>query len=120
MRPYEVVLILESNAEDGVVDGAVTRVKDYVTSKGGTVGQVEKWGRRRFAYELKHRWEGYYVLAEFNVEAAAISDLDRSLTLSDDIVRHKIIRIPESVAGRVKPAPSTEAAQASATTGEQE
>jgi small subunit ribosomal protein S6 len=112
MRPYEVVLILEADADDATVDGAVTRLKDLVGTKGGTTGQVEKWGRRRFAYELKHRHEGYYALVEMTVDPAAIADIDRMLTLSDDIVRHKIIRIPESVAGRARPALNTEATEA--------
>lgn len=104
MRPYEVMLILESAAEDAVVDGVITRVKDLVTDKGGTTGQVEKWGRRRFAYELKHRWEGYYVLLEFATEPNVVADLDRMLLLSDDVVRHKIVRLPETIAGRERPA----------------
>jgi small subunit ribosomal protein S6 len=108
MRPYEVVLVLEADADDATVDGAVSRLKDLVSTKSGTTGQVQKWGRRRFAYELKHRHEGYYALVEMNAEPEAISDIDRMLTLSDDIVRHKIIRIPESVAGRERPALHTE------------
>ena len=111
MRPYEVMLILEADADDATVDGAITRLKDLVGAKEGTMGQVAKWGRRRFAYELKHRHEGYYSLLEMTVEPAAIADIDRMLTLSDDIVRHKIVRIPESVAGRARPALQIEATE---------
>jgi small subunit ribosomal protein S6 len=111
MRPYEVVLILEADADDATVDGAVTRLKDLVATKSGATGQVSKWGRRRFAYELKHRHEGYYTLVEMTAEPEAIADIDRMLTLSDEIVRHKIIRIPDSVAGRERPALHTEATE---------
>lgn len=104
MRPYEVMLILESSVDDAAVDAVISRVKELVANQKGTTGQVEKWGRRRFAYELKHRWEGYYALVEVTIEPTAIAELDRALMLSDEVIRHKIIRIPESVAGRTRPA----------------
>ena len=100
MRPYEVVLILEGNADENTVQTNVTKITDLVTAQKGKVGQISKWGRRRFAYELKHRWEGNYTLLELNAETKTIADLDRMLLLSDDVVRHKIMRIPETVAGR--------------------
>lgn len=108
MRSYEVVLILEASAEDSAVDAMVSRVKDIVTSQKGKVGQIEKWGRKRFAYELKHRWEGNYTLVEFSAEPVAIAELDRVLLLSDDVVRHKIVRIPDSIVGKPKPSMSIE------------
>lgn len=110
MRPYEVVLILESAAEDSTVQGVVDRMRDALTARGGTLGQVDKWGRRRFAYELKHRWEGFYALAELTADPQSIAELDRVLTLHDDVVRHKIVRVPEAIAGRSTPASQPEAA----------
>ena len=112
MRPYEVVLILDSAVEESSVDGVVDRVKDLVKSKGGQLGQVEKWGRRRFAYEMKHRWEGYYALAELTAEPQVVADLDRMLQLSDDVIRHKIVRIPDAVAGRPRQASNPDATEA--------
>lgn len=119
MRPYEVVLILDSGADEAAVDSVVKRVKDSLSASKGKVGQVEKWGRRRFAYELRHRWEGNYSLVEFNAEPSAVADLDRMLLLSDDVVRHKIVRIPESATGRTRPVKKSEekAADAAVSTG---
>lgn len=114
MRPYELVLILESNAEDSTVQGVVDRFKDVLTTDEGQMGQVDKWGRRRFAYELQHRWEGYYTLIEFTAKPTTIAELDRVLGLADEVVRHKIVRVPESVAGRSKPASKEEPAVAAA------
>lgn len=108
MRPYEVMLILESGVEDTVVQAVIDRARTAVVAQQGTVGQIEKWGRRRFAYELDHRWEGYYVLVEITANPASIAELNRTLSLSDDVIRHKIIRTPESVAGREGPTSSTE------------
>lgn len=117
MRPYEVVLILDSTVEDSAVDGVVGRVRETLAARDGHVGQVEKWGRRRFAYEMKHRWEGYYALVEANAEPQAIADVDRMLLLSDDVIRHKIVRVPESVAGRSRQASNKKAEQSADSTG---
>lgn len=115
MRPYEVVLILEASAEEETVDATVNRVKEVVTAQSGKVGQVEKWGRKRFAYELNHRWEGNYTLVEFSAKPNAIAELDRVLSLSDEVVRHKIVRIPESVVGQPRPSISSKSEDARAT-----
>ncbi len=108
MRPYEVMIILDSSVEDATVETAVGRVRDTVTAAAGTVVQVEKWGRRRFAYEMKHRNEGYYTLVQFSSEPSDIAALDRVLTLADEVLRHKIVRLPESVVGN-KPSSNNDA-----------
>jgi small subunit ribosomal protein S6 len=108
MRPYEVMLILEGTADENTVSSNVTKITDLVAAGKGNVGQVSKWGRRRFAYELKHRWEGNYSLIEFNAEPQTVAEIDRMLLLSDDVVRHKIVRLPENVAGRKSPAANPE------------
>ncbi len=107
MRPYEVVLILDAAAQEDAVDATIDRVKSIVSDQKGKVGQVEKWGRKRFAYEMKHRWEGNYSLVEFSASPEAVSELDRALLLSDDVLRHKIVRIPDAVAGQPRPAKTT-------------
>src|SRR5262249_53751304 len=76
------------------------RATDVISANGGTTGRVDRWGKRRFACELHHRWEGYYVLMEITAEPAAIAELDRMFHLADEVVRPKVIRIPEKVAGR--------------------
>jgi small subunit ribosomal protein S6 len=100
MRPYEVMVILDSSLEDEAIRAAVDRSTELIRSRGGAPGRVERWGKRRFAYELHHRWEGYYVLLEANAEPAVMAELDRALHLADEVVRHKIIRLPDKVAGR--------------------
>jgi small subunit ribosomal protein S6 len=100
MRPYEVMVILDAGLEEDAIRAAVDRATSLIESRGGHPGRVDHWGRRRFAYELKHRWEGYYVLIEATAEPAVMAELDRSLRLADEVVRHKIIRLPDAVAGR--------------------
>lgn len=91
MRKYEIMLILPADADDQVVAGALDRVSKILAERGGEVGDVDRWGRRRFAYELKKQTEGYYVVAEFTAEPDTIRELDRVLSLADEVVRFKIV-----------------------------
>ncbi|HSS09592.1 MAG TPA: 30S ribosomal protein S6 [Acidimicrobiales bacterium] len=100
MRPYEVMVILDAGLDEDVIRATVDQATELITSKGGTPPKVERWGKRRFAYELKHKLEGYYVLIETTAEPATMADLDRMLHLADEVVRHKIIRLPDKRPGR--------------------
>jgi small subunit ribosomal protein S6 len=102
VRPYEVMIILDAGLEDDAIRAAIDRSVELIRSRGGNPGRIDRWGRRRFAYELKHRWEGYYVVVEATAEPAVMSELDRALFLADEVLRHKIIHLPEAVAGRAR------------------
>ena len=58
------------------------------------------WGKRRLAYQLKHRLEGYYVVLQARAEPAAMDELGRALSLADEVLRHKVLRIPEQIYGK--------------------
>src|SRR5688572_2345419 len=103
MRPYEVMIILDSSIDEDAVGAAIDRTTELLKSRGGDPVRVDRWGKRRLAYELNHRWDGYYVLLEANAEPAAMADLDRALHLADEVIRHKVIRLPERVAGHARP-----------------
>jgi len=105
MRPYEVMIILDAGLEEDAIRAVLDRSAEIIGSHGGNPGRVDRWGKRRFAYELHHRWEGYYVLLEATAEPAAMAELDRMLFLADDVVRHKVIRMPEGHAGRKRSGP---------------
>ncbi|MEA3078122.1 MAG: small subunit ribosomal protein [Actinomycetota bacterium] len=109
MRPYEVMVILNATLEEDAIRAQIDRAQEIIRTNGGTPNRVDRWGKRRFAYEVKHQWEGYYVLIEATSEPVAMAELDRALHLADDVVRHKVIRLPEKVAGTVpRPSPSQE------------
>jgi small subunit ribosomal protein S6 len=106
MRPYEVMIILNASLDEDVIRAAVDRATQAIKAGGGTPGKVDRWGKRRFAYEVKHQTEGYYVLIDATAEPSAMADLDRMLHLADEVIRHKIIRLPDKVAGRTpRPVP---------------
>ena len=100
MRPYEVAVIFDATLDESVVRETTDHIAEFVRTRGGTPGHIDRWGRRTFAYELKHRTEGNYVFLEINAEPPVVAELDRMLTLSDDVLRHRVIRRPEQVADR--------------------
>lgn len=105
MRPYEIVIIFDAGLDEADIRSITDRVSEHARSRGGTVGAVERWGKRSFAYELAHRHEGFYVLVEVTAEPPVLAEIDRMLTLSDEVLRHKVIRQSSKAPGH-SPAPA--------------
>jgi small subunit ribosomal protein S6 len=95
MRTYEVMTIHRPDLSEDDIAAKVDGVASFLTDRGATVNGKDIWGKRRFAYEIDHLHEGYYAVLTFAAEPAVISDLDRMLTLADEVVRHKIVRPPD-------------------------
>jgi small subunit ribosomal protein S6 len=91
LREYEVMLILPAEADESVVGGAVERITKILSERGGEVRNIDRWGRRRFAYPIARQGEGYYVVVRFTSEPDAITEIDRSLTLADEVLRFKVV-----------------------------
>ena len=96
MRPYEVMIILDPTLEDDVIQAEVDKATEVIRANGGTPGRVDRWGRRKLAYEIRRQMEGYYVLMEASAEPAVMAQLDRSLQLADPVMRHKVMRVPDA------------------------
>lgn len=98
MRDYEAMVIVDARLEEGDVQKAVDRFLTAITDAGGEVGKVDRWGNRRFAYEIDHQNEGYYFVAGFRASEAAVEQLKRTLQISDEFIRGKILRLDEAAA----------------------
>jgi len=92
------MLILPPEADDAVVASAVERITKVIGESGGTVGNVDRWGRRRFAFEIERQHEGFYLVVEFTAEPTAQLELERQLTLADEVVRFKVTLRPKQKA----------------------
>jgi small subunit ribosomal protein S6 len=92
VRDYEVVFIVKP-LEEEQTEAAIAKFENLITTNGGTVNKIDRWGKRRLAYEIKDLWEGFYCLILFSGEAALVAELDRVLKITDDILRHMIIRV---------------------------
>jgi small subunit ribosomal protein S6 len=98
------MLIFDVGLEEETIRAAVDRYAEFIRSRGGNPGRVDRWGKRRFAYELHHKWEGYYVVLEAMAEPAVMEELHRMLSLADELIRHKVIRVPDAVLGNARSA----------------
>jgi len=96
MRAYELMVIFDGDLDDSAVSKWVTQAEGFATAGGAKIAKTDYWGRRKFAYEIDHKQEGYYLVLEIVSENGSFIDgLDRNLRLADDVVRHKLIRLPE-------------------------
>src|SRR4029453_18123487 len=92
LRSYEVMFIVPPEADESVVGGVIDRIAKIVSQVGGEVGKVDRWGRRRLAYEIARQSEGYYVVVAFTAEPSVIAELERSLHLADEVLRFKVVQ----------------------------
>ncbi len=99
MRAYELMVIHNGELDDVAVQDALKGVRSRIEAV-GEIKSVDFWGRRKFAYEINHMTEGYYSVLEVLAEGGALDDVERSLRLADEVVRHKLIRLPDSEAAR--------------------
>ena len=90
-RQYEGVFILDNALEDTEIDSALARLESLITSAGGKLDSTDKWGRRRLAYEIRKRKEGFYALMNFELPALEVRELDRKLRLDEHFLRFLII-----------------------------
>jgi small subunit ribosomal protein S6 len=101
MRAYELMVIFNGDLDEPVARGWIRTITDQIAARGGRIhGNPDWWGKRRFAYEINHKSEGYYAVMNVFAEGGALDDFERSLRLADDVVRHKLIRLPDAEAAR--------------------
>lgn len=105
MRPYESMIVFDTSVDAQTIQVALDRALETIKKNGGIPGALDRWGKRPLAYEINKRKEGYYVLAEFTGNPTTVAELDRILTLSDEVMRFKILR-------RIVKAPARVTAQA--------
>ncbi|MCB9358203.1 MAG: 30S ribosomal protein S6 [Calditrichaeota bacterium] len=99
-KTYEMVLIFDPNVEPEQVEHDLKKINDYVLESRGTLRRWERWGKRRLAYEIRHRQYGHYVLSVYDLPTAATIELDRLLHLTTSLLRNMITivdpeRVPE-------------------------
>jgi small subunit ribosomal protein S6 len=105
MRVYELMIIFDGDLEAEALEARLSKVTANIESEGGRIASLKDsapWGRRRFAYRINHKWEGVYVVLDVVTEAGNLDSTDRILRLADrsEVVRHKIIRLPDAEVAR--------------------
>jgi small subunit ribosomal protein S6 len=101
LRAYELGVIIDGDLDEPAAQAWQKTLASQIAAAGGqVVGQPDWWGRRRFAYQLNKKWDGYYVFFNVLAEGGALDEFERSLRIADDIVRHMLLRLPDAEAAR--------------------
>jgi small subunit ribosomal protein S6 len=108
LRDYEVLYIVRADLDDDKVQDAVKRVNTLIERSGGSVERTNLWGKRKLAYEVKHQKEGSYILQDFSFDPSRVPELEAALKITEEVLRHLIVRKPEkaAVATPVAPPPA--------------
>ncbi len=93
MRQYELMIIIDPELDERAVQPTLDKFLKVVTKDGGTVDNLDIWGRRRLAYDIKKKSEGIYAVVTMTAESATAKELDRQLTLNESIMRTKLLRV---------------------------
>ena len=92
LRPYEVMIILDPDLEERTVAPSLDTYLNVVRQDGGSVDEIDVWGKRRLAYEINKKNEGIYAVVQLKAEPATVKELDRQLGLNESVVRTKVTR----------------------------
>ncbi len=94
LQDYELVLIISPEVGDEALDATIDNVvSKFITGSGGTISNVERWGKRRLAYPIKHFMEGSYVLTQFKLKPALSREFEANLRISEEVLRHLLIKL---------------------------
>jgi small subunit ribosomal protein S6 len=86
------MVILDPEADEAAVNGVADRITSILSDHGGEVSSVDRWGKRKLAFEIERKTEGYYLVMAFSAESDALAELDRVLPLADEVIRFKVVR----------------------------
>lgn len=101
MRAYELMVIVDGDVEENDAHGWIRSITESITAAGGSVhGKPDWWGKRQYAYPINKKEYGYYIVLNLEAPGGALDEFERQLRLADDIVRHKLIRLPDAEAAR--------------------
>jgi small subunit ribosomal protein S6 len=92
VRAYEVMVILDPSLEERTVEPSLDKYLNVIRKDGGSVENVDVWGRRRLAYDIAKNAEGIYAVIQLTAEPATVNEFDRQLGLNESVLRTKVMR----------------------------
>jgi len=95
VREYELVAIISPEITEDELPQATEKIKELIERQGGKVISLDHWGRRKFAYPIKHHGEGNYVVTRLELEPGRTAELEVSLRLSEELLRHLLVRVSD-------------------------
>ena len=103
MNQYEVMYVIDPTLEDGARVELINRFSELVKKNGGEVDRVDEWGKRRLAYAINYKTEGYYVLMYIKAPSALPQELERNLQIADSVLRYLVIRYEGALPAKREP-----------------
>ena len=92
MSKYELALVVNAKIEDEAREAVVEKAKSYITRYGGTVTEVEEWGKKRLAYEIQKMREGFYYFIQFDAPSTCPAEVERRVRILDNVIRYLCVR----------------------------
>ena len=92
MNKYELALVVSAKIEDDARTATVEKAKEYITRAGGTVTEVEDWGKKKLAYEIQKMSEGYYYFIQFEAAATTPAAVERDVRIMDNVLRFLVVK----------------------------
>ena len=92
-QDYELVCIISPEVADESLEKTIDGISQFITSREGVISDMERWGKKKLAYPLKHFLEGNYVLSKFSMTPARCKELEANLKISEDVLRHLLIKL---------------------------
>jgi small subunit ribosomal protein S6 len=92
MNKYELAIVLNAKIEDEERLAVIERIKGYITRFGGTVANMDEWGKKRLAYEIQKMKEGYYYFIQFDAEATAPAEIENRVRIMENVIRYLCVR----------------------------
>lgn len=93
LRDYELVVIIRPEIAEDKLETTINGISQFVTERGGTVSEVQRWGRKKLAYPVKHAMEGVYTLTKLKMKPASGRELEANLEISEDVLRHLLVKV---------------------------
>ncbi len=94
VRKYEVVYIIKP-LEEEANNAVIAKFETLLKNNGAEIEKIDRWGKKRLAYEVSGQMDGFYCLVHFTSAPAAVAELDRVMKISDDVIKHMIVKIDE-------------------------
>lgn len=92
MPQYEVIVVFDPALSDEAVDGETNQVREHIARMNGTVGEIQKWGKKRLAYEVRRRREGHYVFLKVDGPPALVAEVERHSRVTESILKLLTVR----------------------------
>ena len=116
MNKYELALVVSAKLDSEAIAATVQKAKDYIERFGGTIGEVEEWGKRKLAYEIQKQTEAFYFFVQFEADTTAPAEIESRMRIMENVLRYLVIRKDENDTFKVTPekAPAAETEEAEA------